>query len=112
MASNIGLLLSLFFAVQVVAYVGDLTTVQILYSNLESVSITASHMISIDGDMSDRVLDYIKKNGAYVVTLFGGSPRIGDLFSFQLGMDYKPVIISSSTMTLTVTRSIVVGYIN
>lgn len=112
MASSIGFLLSLFFAVQVVAYVGDLTNIQVLYSNLENVAITASQMISLDGDMSERVMSYIKKNDAYVITLFGGYPAVGELFSFQLGMDYKPIIMSSSMMTLTVTRSIVIGYVN
>ena len=112
MASSIGFLLSLYFAVQVVAYVGDLTNIQVLYASLDSTAITVSQMISVDGDISDRVLSFLKEKDAYIVTLFGGYPSVGELLSFEIATEYQPLIMSSSKITLTTTRSVVIGYID
>jgi len=111
-ASSIGFLLSMFFAVQVVAYVSDLTTMQVLYSNLESVAITVSQMVSIDGTIEGRAEAYIKENNAYLISVDNTYPLVGELFTFQIATYYQPIIMSSSKMTLTVTRSIVIGYVN
>lgn len=112
MGSSLGFMLSLFFSVQVVAYVGDLVSLQFVYSAMESVATTVGHMISVDGYISPRAEEYAKnKIYAYVEPISKAS-QIGEIFEFAIIKEYKPIIISSSIMKLHIERSVMLGYID
>lgn len=112
MGSSLGFLLSLFFSVQVVAYVGDLVSLQYVYSAMESVATTIGHMISIDGGITARAEEYAKdKIYAFILPITKVS-QIGEIYEFALYKDYTPIIISSSTMSLHIEKSVMLGYVD
>ena len=112
MGSSLGFLLSLFFSVQVVAYVGDLVSLQYVYSVMESVATTVGHMISVDGYVSPRAEQYAKEKIYAFIKPLSKASQIGEIFEFEVLKDYKPIIISSSVMTLHIERSVMIGYID
>lgn len=112
MGSSLGFLLSLFFSVQVVAYVGDLVSLQYVYSLMESVATTVGHMISIDGYVSPRAEQYAKEKIYAFIKPLSKDSKIGEIFEYAIYKEYKPIIISSSIMTLQIERSVMLGYID
>ncbi len=112
MGSSLGFLLSLFFCVQIVAYVGDIASLQFIYSSMESVATTIGHMIAIDGGITARAEEYAKdKIYAFIQPLTKVS-QIGEIYEFVLYKEYTPIIISSSNMKLHIERSVMLGYVD
>ena len=112
MGSSLGFLLSLFFAVQVMAYVGDLTVIQQIYSAINSAAITAGHIISLDGFISDQTRRFVWDNAkADIVPVDKDYVTVGEIFEYVVTRKYEPIIMSRETMVLEVRRSVMIGYI-
>jgi len=112
MGSSLGFLLSLFFVVAIVAYSGDLCALQIIYANLDSVSISAGHQISLAGSITEEIKDYVFATAkAYIVQTDDSAPKIGDSLSFEVYREYQPLIIKDTSMHISVYRSVIIGYI-
>ena len=111
MGSSLGFLLSLFFAVQVMAYVGDLTVIQQIYSALNSVAITAGHIISLEGFISDNTRKFVENNAkADIIPVDKDYLTVGEVFEYVVTRKYEPIIMSRETMILEVRRSVMIGY--
>ena len=109
MSYKLGLLLSLVFLVVVFLFAGDMLCISAIRSDLDSIALTVSYRISMDGKVSDETKKWVDQCGAKL-TLPYLAPRIGDIYSFEVSREYKPIIISSKAMTITVKRSTIVGY--
>ena len=104
--------MSLFFSVQVMAYVGDLTVIQQIYSILDTVSVTAGHLISLEGGISEKTKRYVfDRAQAYIYPVSKEYAVIGDIFEFIVARKYEPIIISKEVMSLEVMRGVMVGYL-
>lgn len=111
MGSSLGFLLSLFFSVQVVAYVGDLVSLQYVYSILEGVATTVGHMITVEGYISPKAESYAKEKAYAFIEPLSKASKVGEIYEFAVFKEYKPIIISSSIIRLSVERSVMIGYI-
>ena len=112
MGSSLGFLLSLFFAVQAMAYVGDLTVIQQIYSALDSVAVTAGHIISLEGGISEHTRRFVMDNAkAYIYPIDKDYRAVGEIFEYIVTRKYEPIIMSRDTMILEVRRSVMIGYI-
>ncbi len=109
MSYKLGLLLSLIFLVVVFLFAGDMLCISAIRSDLDSIALTVSYRISMDGKVTDATRKWIDQCGATLKVPYQ-APRIGDIYTFELSRAYKPIIISSEAMTITVKRSTIVGY--
>lgn len=113
MGSSLGFLLSLFFSIQVMAYVGDLTTIQQIYSVLDTAAVTAGHLISLEGGISKETRNYVRESAkADIIPVGKDYVEVGGIFEFVVVRKYEPIIISRDTMVLEVARSVMIGYID
>ena len=111
MAYKLGFVLSLVFIVQLFVLAGDIMSIQIIYTNLDAVSVTAGQSISKYGRISDDVIRLVENEAkAYIVAIGDESPMYGSLFEYKIYREYKPMIISSSDMEISITRSVMIGY--
>ena len=100
MGSSLGFLLSLFFCVQIVAYVGDIASLQFIYSSMESVATTIGHMIAIDGGITARAEEYAKdKIYAFIQPLTKVS-QIGEIYEFVLYKGLRLRIVQNLAKSL------------
>ena len=109
MSYKLGLLLSLVFLVVVFLFAGDMLCISAVRSDLDSIALTVSYRISMDGKVSEYTKKWVDECGA-TLTLPYLTPRIGDIYTFEVSRKYQPIIISSEAMTITVKRSTIVGY--
>ncbi len=111
MGSKMGFILSLLFLVQLFALLGDMLSVQIIYNNLDAVSVNAGYLISRYGKVTPIVTNYVSEEaGATVVAISEGTGRIGDVYKYKISKTYKPLIIKNEDMEIAVMRSIIIGY--
>ncbi len=111
MASSLGFLLSLFFLVQTMAFAGDLCSLQMAYSALNGAATTAARYISIKGRVDEDIEEIIYKQASAYLTVTDETYRVGDSVVVEVWRPYKALYISKEPMKLTVTRSIIVGYL-
>jgi hypothetical protein len=112
MAYKLSFLLSLFFVIEVVAYGGDLAAVSLIHTSLDAASVTASYRISLEQTLSNETIEMVKKECGGVIEQVGeGGNRFGDEFTFTIYRYYSPLILSSSSMRVSVTRSALIGYL-
>lgn len=111
MGSSLGFLLSLFFLVQAMAFAGDLCSLQMAYSTLNSVATTAANHISVKGFADEEIREVIYEQAQAYLTIPDETYSVGETVVFEVWRDYKALFISKDPMKLTVKRSIIVGYI-
>jgi hypothetical protein len=113
MAYKLSFLLSLFFVAQIMCYAGDLTAIQSIESLLDACALTVSEQIAIKGSITAEISLFVKEDAkAGIVQITPGKPAVGQVLEFELRRDYVPLIIRDSTMTVSVRRSAVIGYID
>ena len=113
MSYKFGLLLSMFFLIQVFLYSGDLACIQSIHSQLDAVALTAAYQISMQGLISDSIRDFVAseaKAEIYYVDASQAKKGYGDTVSFYVTRNYIPFVISNEAITITVRRSAVIGY--
>ncbi|HIU44880.1 MAG TPA: hypothetical protein IAC52_01095 [Candidatus Enteromonas pullicola] len=111
MAYKFGMILSLFFLVFSFLIAGDVVVVSGLRNQLDALSLAVSYKLSVDGYFSDEVKALVEEDGAYFANVSDEMPAFGQLVSFDLCVDYDPMIISKGPMTVSVSGAAVVGYI-
>ena len=109
MSYKLGLMLSLVFLMCVFMMAGDMFCVAAIHSDLDSISLTVSYLISRDGWVSESTREFAEDSGA-TLHLPSAAPRIGDTYTFEVSKEYSPIIISRDPIVVTVKRSTVVGY--
>ena len=111
MSSKIGTVLSFIFIAMYFVFGIDLVTLQFSYSDLDAKSVTISSLISQQKNITSEFEVHIETKYSVSLTILNEEePLFGDVVDFIVAVDYDPLIISSSTMTLQVKRSTVLGY--
>ena len=113
MSSKIGLILSMIFVTMFFAMGLDLISVQIIYNDLDSKCIAISYQISKYGTVDEQIKSSIESTYKVRFTCIDNcSPKFGDVVTYQISKDYRPIIINSETMTISVERNAVIGFYN
>lgn len=113
MSSKIGLVLSMIFVMLFVGMGIDLIAIQFIYNDLDSKSVAISYQISQYGTITNELKASIEsKFGVSFTCTNNCSPLFGDVVTYVISMDYKPVIIDKNTMTISLERNAVIGYLN
>ena len=112
MGNKMALIISFFFSIFVFLFGGDLIGIEMVYSNLDAVSISVGYMISKKGKIVDSIKEYVAEEaGAILISLNekSESTKVGDIYKYQISKDYKPFLIKPNPMTIKVTRSVIIG---
>ncbi len=108
-----GFILSLLFLVQLFALLGDLLSIQIVYNNLDALSVNAGYLISRYGTINTIVTNFVsEEENATIVALGEKTARVGELFKYKISKNYSPLIIKNEDIEISISRSIIVGYFN
>jgi len=112
-AYKMGFLLSLIFLVQLFILMGDIVSIQMIYTNLDAVSVTAGYLISQSGKITNQVRNLVLEEANATIECTGDeSPLIGSVYTFKITREYDPLIIQQDTMQISIERSVVIGYYN
>ncbi len=113
MASKVGFILSLLLVVELFVLAGDVFTAQIIYTNLDAVSITAGNIISTKGEITDELKNYVRsETGGEISSVGNESPMFGSVYTFRITKEFNPMNRFTSKTEIAVTRSVVIGYYN
>lgn len=113
MASKLGVILSLSFFAMAMFIGADILRLQFLHSALEAFSISLGEKIAIEGRITDSMVQLAEsKYGATLTQVSEGSPMVGEFYEFMIAVDYTPIIISKEVMTISVTRMVLIGYMD
>lgn len=110
MGYNLGLLLSMTFMMAVMLLSGDLVNMSQVHSFLDSIALTVSYKIQNEGVLSDSTKSFVIEHGANITVLNTETPSFGEVLKFKIYKNYQPMIIASGILTISVTRSALVGY--
>lgn len=111
MSYKIGFILSLLFIAQLFVFAADLISVQMIYTNLDAVSVTAANLISLHGGLDDSIANLVyEQTGGSIEEVGDTPPLYGAVYTFRLYKDYTPWVMSNKPMTISITRTVVIGY--
>lgn len=113
MGYKVGFVLSLLLVVELFVLAGDIFTAQIIYTNLDAVSITAGNIISTKGEITDSLKDYVRnETGGEISAVGNDAPLFGSVFTFKITKEFNPMNKFTSKNEISVVRSVVIGYYN
>ncbi|HOF53906.1 MAG: hypothetical protein WC160_00860 [Bacilli bacterium] len=113
MGSNIGTILSFLFVINVFLFGSDLINVQLLYSNLDAVAMTAGHLIVERGGITAEVAEFVEAEAnATIYCVNNCTPRFGDTYIYVVTTSYEPITMSDEPIEISIRRSVVIGYYN
>ena len=113
MGYKMGFILSLIFVIQIFLLGADILCVQVLYSELDSIALSAGYMIANDAGISQETADFVYETiGGTIACTKDCSPRFGDTLVYEVAVRYDPLIMQEGNMDIVVTRSTVIGYYN
>ena len=113
MAYKVGFLLSLLLLVQLFVLAGDLFSAQIIYTNLDAISITAGNIISSKGEITEDLRSYVySQTGGEITAVGNETPMFGSVYTFQISKYFDPINQFTKPSTISVVRSVVIGYYN
>lgn len=111
MGSKLGFILSLLFVVQLFALAGDIMSIQMIYSNLDAVGVTAGYIISRSGQITDEVVNLVyEEAGASIEQIGDTPPLIGATYRYRIYKTYESLILQSELTEIAIVRSVVIGY--
>lgn len=113
MASKVGFILSLLLVIELFVLAGDIFSAQIIYTNLDAVSITAGNIISTKGEITDDLKNYVRnETGGEISAVGNEAPMFGSVYTFKISKEFNPMNRFTSKTEIAVTRSVVIGYYN
>ena len=113
MGSNIGTILSFLFVINVFLFGSDLINVQLLYSNLDAVAMTAGHLIVEMCGITAEVVEFVEAEAnATIYCVNNCTPRFGDTYIYVVTTSYEPITMSDEPIEISIRRSVVIGYYN
>jgi len=113
MAYKVGFILSLLLVIELFVLAGDVLTAQIIYTNLDAISITAGNIISSKGDITNELRQYVKdQTGGEIEAVGDETPLFGSIYTYKITKEYKPMNRFTGTTEISVVRSVVIGYYN
>lgn len=113
MSSKLGLVLSMIFVTMFFAFGLDLVCIQFIYNDLDAKSIAISYKISEYGTINQSFVENIEQT--FKVDFYctsNCSPIFGDTVTYVIAKEYKPLIIKKESMTISIERNAVIGYMN
>ena len=113
MSHNASILLSMGFLILVMLMMSDLFVSQAIYYTLDSMAVTASYRISMDGGITSDLIDLVQRETGGTISYVDPHPSLsfGSVVSFRIQREYTPFVMSEDEMTITVRRTAVIGYI-
>lgn len=113
MSSKLGLILSMIFVTLFFAMGLDMICVQVIYNDLDSKSVAISYQISQYGTINNEIKSSIESKYKVRFTCIDNcSPKFGDVVTYQIAKDYRPIIIKDELMTISIERNAVIGFYN
>lgn len=113
MGYKIGFILSLLLVVELFILAGDVFSSQVIYTNLDAISITAGNIISSKGGITDEVRTFVWNNTGGEITAVGDeAPLFGSIYTFKISKQYKPMNSFAKETEISVVRSVIIGYYN
>ena len=111
MSYKISLLFStIFFALLFLLSV-DVMCVQYHYSSLDTIAVAVGYEISSEGSTDEALLKQLEdKYNVKISNVSSNKPVYGDMVTYVVERDYKPIIISANLMKLRIQRATVIGY--
>ncbi len=111
MSYKLGFLLSLFFVIEVVAYVGDMSAINGIYTKLDAISVTAAYQISLKQGLTNEIKEFVYKETKGTIEALDSNVAFGETMRFKIYREYNSLIVSKTPMVITVVRSAVIGYL-
>ena len=113
MGYKVGIILSLLLVIELFVLAGDVFSCQIIYTNLDAVSVTAGEIISSKGEISESLKNYVREETGGEITAVGdSSPLFGSIYTFKISKEYDPMNRFTGKTEISVVRSVVIGYYN
>lgn len=109
MAHKVATLLSLIFVFQLLLLMGDMISVQVLHTEMQSFATTVTHEVSLRGRLDQPLIDRAMSKGYDLVCLATCFPQFGDTLTYSLTLTYSPLILSNEPMELNLIRYVVIG---
>ena len=111
MAYKISFILSFIFVAQIFLMGADLISIQYIYSELDSLSISVGHMISLQGGLNQNIKEYVSLAcGGEIYALNNEVPSYGNPYTFFIKKPFDPFVLSEESIDITVKRSVLIGY--
>ncbi len=111
MSYKISFILSMVFVMMFFLFAGDLISLQFIYSDLDAKSVTISYLISEHGILDEPFIESIEnKYKVDFVTADNYTPLFGDEVTYVIAKQYKPLVMAKDTMTISISRTTVIGY--
>lgn len=112
MGKRIILMFSMLVASLAVLLSSDLVATEIIYSELDSMSVTVGYYISKSGGVTDSIRTYVKKEinaDIYCAMDDCSAVQKGDTFFYAIEKPYTPIIFRKSGNKIVLKRSVVIG---
>ena len=91
----------------------DLICVQFIYNDLDAKSVAISYKISEYGTIDKTIKSNIESTFKVTFTCTSNcSPIFGDVVTYTISKNYKPIIMDSRDMVITIERNAVIGFYN
>ena len=111
MSSKFGLILSLVFFAMFFTLSVDIMCIQYYYSDLDSKSVVIGYEIARLGVIEDEDIKNIEdKYHVNIMNISNRTPDFGDVISYTISVEYKPIVVSNDVMQIQVERNTVMGY--
>ena len=111
MAYKLGFILSSIFIVALFVMYGDIMAVQVIYTNLDAISVAAGCMISMKGRITNEVILLAEQEAnAHIEPVGDQSGMFGSIYEFRLYTYYTPNMIADHDLEVSIVRSVVIGY--
>lgn len=111
MAYKMGFILSLLFVAQLFIFASDLISIQMIYTNLDAVSVTAANLISTRGGIDEEITNIVfNQSGGTIEAIGDETPMLGSVYEFKISREYNPWVMSNKPIDITIIRSVVIGY--
>lgn len=112
MASKLGTILSLiFFAIAM--FIGvDVLRLQFIHTSLDAFAISLGEQIAIKGKVTSEMQEMASEKYGAELYQITKSAMVGEFLEYGLSVEYTPVFISKEVMTITVTRMVLIGYMD
>ena len=99
------------FVAQLFVFAGDMMSLQAIYTNLDAVSVVAGNLISSRGRIDEEIENLVyTQSGGRIWSIDNDTPMFGAIYKYKITREFDPWVISNKPLTVSITRSVVIGY--
>lgn len=104
------LMLSLLCSSIMIFLSSDLFNNEVIYNELDSLSIQVGYYISKNGGINDTIKSYVKKEANATLSCDEEciKPKVGDTYFYILSKEYNPIILRNKNI-VKIKRSVVIS---